>query len=126
MITDLKVESDGLTLNCFANPGSGTCEWICQSDFSVPDGTYAVTFSAPGYKPDTAMIVIKNPTDCGCCGCGCSGGYNGRLALEPDGTTTGACCAALETDSANCGACGHACTTNSFCSAGLCLPLIAN
>jgi hypothetical protein len=125
VIENLKAEGSGpLTVTCSAVFDDSPCTWTCQSNaiYTLADGDYSVTLSAPGYASKTIDFTVTNPTNCGCCGCGCTIGVQSSVELEPDSTIqSGGCCADLENDERNCGACGRQCPAN-MCSNGSCLP----
>jgi hypothetical protein len=121
IISNLKIDSPGLDLQCRTNGGS-PCQWFCQSvSYQIADGDYTVTISAPGYAPATLDIHAVSPTNCGCCGC-CPFNYFKSVTLTPNGASPAGCCANLDSDSTNCGTCGHACPNSGPCVAGKCGP----
>jgi hypothetical protein len=106
-------------LQCYPQ-NTSPCTWSCQF-YEVGLGTadYSIVLSAPGYEEKTIDFSVEAPQNCGCCGCGCGVGYSGETALEPDGSTTPACCSTLA-DTTNCGSCGNQCDTGLACSNGEC------
>jgi hypothetical protein len=122
VIQNLKAEGVGVHVTCTAFGGT-PCMWMCRSqEYELPGGDYSVTLSAPGYASKTIDFTITPPTNCGCCGCGCTVGAQETVKLTPDSTLqSGGCCADLESDSSNCGACGRTCPAN-MCFNGSCAP----
>jgi hypothetical protein len=126
-IGNLKVDSGAIALTCTGSD-SNPCQWMCNSDNQrVPDGTYTITFSAPGYEPQTREYKVANPTNCGCCGC-CPWSGGETIALVPNGQPITGCCANVQTSNHNCGQCGRKCaladTWQQACDNGKCLPAL--
>ena len=126
VIENLVASADGLHIDCRGDHGS-PCRWTCQSqEQRLGDGTLTLHLSAPGFQDTTTDIVVKNPTNCGCCGC-CPFSYTGTLQLAPaagaPAPATG-CCADLQTDAYACGACDHTCPTGGQCIDGKCAPVL--
>jgi hypothetical protein len=124
----LKVESGAAALTCTGNDAL-PCQWTCSSATSqkVPDGTYDITFSAPGYKPQTRQYMVVNATNCGCCGC-CPWSGSDSIALIADGQPITGCCANVQTSNHNCGQCGRKCPLaepwQQGCLDGKCTPVL--
>jgi len=118
-IQDLTVESDDLSMSCYGG-GLAPCQWTCDSQqFGLPDGHYSIRLSAPGYETQTVEFDVVNPTNCGCCGCGCGPNVQKDVTLKPNGDPVGNCCAVTATDPDHCGECNNACDTR-LCSEGEC------
>jgi hypothetical protein len=102
--------------------GGPPCTWYCQStQYAIPGGHYQLTLSAPGYANKTVEFTVATSSNCGCCGCGCSGGYSGTVDLTSDGGAAPGCCADRMNDATNCGQCGNKCAYDSqTCMAGTC------
>jgi hypothetical protein len=110
-------------LICYPNGGT-PCAWSCQLyQLSNGSGHYSIELDAPGYASKAIEFSVSTPTNCGCCGCGCTAAFDDSTELEPDGSEIPNCCAALSTDSRNCGTCGNICDSGYTCTDGECTEI---
>lgn len=120
VVGSLSADASSVGLSCTRNG----CGFVCRSTApSLPDGSYEIKLTAPGYSTAVVPFTIANPTDCGCCGC-CPGSFQDTVTLQPDGSPITGCCSDLQSDPMNCGKCGHACPAGGSCSGGLCQPAL--
>lgn len=120
VIGSIDVQASGVTLSC----QRAGCGFVCLGPGSLPDGSYSIELSAPGYQKKTLQIEVKNPTSCGCCGC-CPFSTTQDVSLAPDGSPISGCCSDLKNDPSNCGSCGKTCVADANCAAGKCTPVFA-
>lgn len=119
VLASVVVQASGMTFQC----SRSACTLYCgSSKAQLPDGDYAVSVSAPGYKAKTVQVHVANPTNCGCCAC-CPFTTRQDVVLEPDGGPITGCCSDLVSDWANCGACGHTCAADAWCANSTCTPV---
>ena len=109
-LNGLTVTGDGVTMNCTI---SSNCSAYCVSTaHALPDGTYSLTVSSPGYATQDLDLVIATPENWGCCG-GCVGTvYQNVTLVASSPAELEPCCADLENDANHCGACENECLQN--------------